>query len=307
MPDRGPMRALILLLALLAAAPACRAHSGSDEHGGWLWDPWLTIPLMLCLTVYLIGLYRLRRHRRHRPNPRQYRTVAYVVGWLTLAGALVTPFHALAEELFSFHMVEHEIVMAVSAPLLVAARPYGVLLWALPKGIRFWLAHTIRAPVLYPVWCWLIRPFNASLIHGAAIWLWHIPAVFDATVTSLTIHRWQHLSFLVTALIFWYSLAPVRRSGEAVWYVFFTMLHTSLLGALMALSPRVLYTQQTAHAAEWGLTALQDQQLAGMLMWIPAGTVYAGAALWFAARWIRSAPHDVARSLNATRNELGRP
>ena len=93
-------------------------------------------------------------------------------------------------------------------------------------------------------------------------------------------------AFLVTALLFWWSL--LRRSpGAAAGGLVLTMLHTSLLGALLALAPRVLYPAQTAAARLWGLSPLEDQQLAGLLMWVPAGTVYAGAALWFAARWIR--------------------
>ena len=91
----------------------------------------------------------------------------------------------------------------------------------------------------------------------------------------------------MSALLFWYSLLRTSRWGEGLWHLFFTMLHTSLLGALLALSPRVLYVAQTAHSLAWGLTPLEDQQLAGIFMWVPAGTVYAGAALFFAARWIR--------------------
>ena len=80
--------------------------------------------------------------------------------------------------------------------------------------------------------------------------------------------------------------------GAAVGHLFVTMLHTSVLGALMALAPRVLYAVQTQHALDWGLTPLEDQQLAGLIMWVPAGTIYAGAALAFAARWIRRSRAD---------------
>jgi len=141
--------------------------------------------------------------------------------------------------------------------------------------------------VIQRCWSWLTRPLNATLIHAVAIWVWHAPVLFDAAVTHELLHRLQHLSFLLSALFFWYSLLRTSRSGEGLWHLFFTMLHTSLLGALLALSPRVLYVAQTAHSLAWGLTALEDQQLAGIFMWVPAGTIYAGAALFFAARWIR--------------------
>ena len=246
----------------------------SDE----LLDGWIVVPLLLAIVLYSTGSVRVWR-------PTQ--ALAYFAGWLTLALALLSPFHSLAEHLFTWHMVEHEIIMAISAPLLVMGRPIGILLWGLPHTARLGLTHAARRPVIQRLWSWLTRPLNATLIHALAIWVWHAPALFDAAVTHELLHRLQHLSFLVSALLFWYSLLHTSRSGEALWHLFFTMLHTSLLGALLALSPRVLYLAQTAHSLAFGLTPLEDQQLAGIFMWVPAGTIYAGAALLFAARWIR--------------------
>jgi len=194
-------------------------------------------------------------------------------------------------------MIEHEIIMAVAAPLLVLARPLGVMLWSLPHWWRLSLLRATQINVVRCCWTWLVRPINATVIHGAAIWLWHWPALFDAAVMQISLHRWQHASFFVSALLFWYSLVGISRSGEAVWHLFFTMLHTSVLGALIAVAPRVLYSTQTAHSLAWGLTALEDQQLAGIFMWVPAGTIYAGAALAFAARWIRAREGDTASAL----------
>jgi cytochrome c oxidase assembly factor CtaG len=122
--------------------------------------------------------------------------------------------------------------------------------------------------------------------------------LFDAAVTNVVVHRLQHLSFFVTALLFWWSVMRRSDYGVGAFHLFVTMLHTSALGALMALSPRVLYGEQTLHSAEWGLTRLEDQQLAGVVMWVPAGTVYAGAALALTALWIsRASKHAV--TLNA--------
>ncbi len=243
-----------------------------------LLDGWIDVPLLVAVVLYGIGSVRVWQGAR---------ALAYFTGWLTLAIALLSPFHSLAEHLFTWHMVEHEIIMAVAAPLLVMGRPIGVLLWGLPHGVRLALTHAVRHTAIQRCWSWLTRPLNATLIHALAIWIWHAPALFDAAVTHEVLHRLQHLSFLVSALLFWYSLLRTSRSGEALWHLFFTMLHTSLLGALLALSPRVLYVAQTAHSLAWGLSPLEDQQLAGIFMWVPAGTVYAGAALFFAARWIR--------------------
>ncbi len=281
-------------IACLLHPVATLAHEGgasSHSTSAWTLDPWIIAPLMASLLIYLTGMRRL--WSRADPGSdagrraRSRQALAYAAGWLTLAATLISPFHWLGEHLFSCHMVEHEIIMAVAAPLLVAGRPLGILLWGLPRHMRLGLLRVLQRRPFQFCWKWLVRPVNATVIHGVVIWAWHVPGPFDAAVMNATLHRIQHVSFLASALLFWYSLMRTSRSGEAVWHLFLTMLHTSILGALIALSPRVLYTVQTADSLGWGLTALQDQQLAGLVMWIPAGTIYAGAALAFAVRWIR--------------------
>lgn len=135
-------------------------------------------------------------------------------------------------------------------------------------------------------WEWISRGTITTTLHAVAIWAWHAPVLFDAAVTNVTLHRLQHLSFFATAVLFWWSVLWRSDRGVAAWHLFVTMLHTSVLGALMALAPHVLYVAQTRVSEEWGMTPLEDQQLAGMVMWIPAGTVYVGAALALLALWI---------------------
>jgi putative membrane protein len=206
---------------------------------------------------------------------------------LTLAGALLSPLHWLGEHLFTFHMIEHEIVMAVSSPLIVFARPVGTLLWGLPGTARRVAGSVMHWPLVRGPWDWCTGATNATIIHGAAIWAWHMPVLFDAAVTNPALHRLQHLSFFATAILFWWAIVWRSDYGAAAWHLFATMIHTSILGALMALAPRVLYVAQTQTAMAWGLTPLEDQQLAGMIMWVPAGTIYAAAAMTMLALWIR--------------------
>jgi cytochrome c oxidase assembly factor CtaG len=213
--------------------------------------------------------------------------VFYCGGWLGLVGGLVSPLHWLGEHLFTFHMIEHEIIMAVSAPLLVLANPVGPMLWSLPHRLRVIAGRLMRRHNVTAAWKWLSDGTHATVLHGIAIWAWHAPVLFDAAVTNVVIHRLQHLSFFLTAVLFWWSVFRRSEAGAAAWHVFITMLHTSALGALMTLAPRVLYDAQTATSIAWGLTPLEDQQLAGIIMWIPAGTIYAGAALALAAAWIK--------------------
>lgn len=280
------------LLSLLLTTSTALAH-GAELHGdepSWTWDPWIVMPLTMLGLAYLAGCILLRfRTTANGRAIRRYQALAFFSGWLTLSGALVSPLHWLGEHLFTFHMIEHEILMAVSAPLLVLSRPIGTLLWSLPRRSRVSVGRWLRRPTVSLLWHWLSSGRNATLIHGLAIWAWHAPVLFDAAVGNVVLHRLQHLSFLVTAILFWWSVLCRSNAGVAAWHLFITMLHTSVLGALMALAPRVLYAAQTAAAAEWGLTPLEDQQLAGIIMWVPAGTIYAGAALALTTLWIRHA------------------
>jgi cytochrome c oxidase assembly factor CtaG len=276
---------------VLAAAPAF-AHEG-QTHGvalPWTFDAWIVTPLSISAVLYAVGTWHLAQ--RSNLRRRGWEHVFYVAGWLALAGALVSPLHWLGEHLFTFHMIEHEIVMAVATPLLIFSRPIGPLLWALPKPARLQLGALSQRRLWQTSWQTLTQPVTATTLHGITIWVWHLPALFDAAVENGVLHRLQHLSFFVTALLFWWTLVRRSKDGVAVAHLFITMLHTAVLGALMALAPRVLYTVQTQHALDWGLAPLEDQQLAGLIMWVPAGTAYAGAALIFAARWIRRSRAD---------------
>jgi len=266
---------------------AAWAHGGEDHGPGWTFDPWVVTPLLISLLLYASGTLRLWHRAGVGRGISRWRLAAYAAGWLSLAGALISPLHWYGERLFTLHMVEHEIVMAVSAPLLVLARPGGAFAWALPAGLRRPAWSLGRLPPLRWAWIALTAPVMATILHGVAIWIWHVPSLFDATVQHVGIHRLQHLSFLVTALLFWWALLWRCEPGTAAVHVILTMLHTGVLGALLTFAPRVLYEAQTAQSAICGLTPLEDQQLAGLVMWVPAGTVYAGAALAFLALWLR--------------------
>ncbi len=280
------MRALAAIAFVVSMSPLpAFGHSGAPEQTmSWTFDPWIVAPLTALCVLYLVGSFALRRRTAQPPGLKE---ALYWGGWLSLAASLISPLHWLGERLFTFHMIEHEIIMAISAPLLVLANPVGPLLWGLPHRLRVAAGRAMRQEAISRSWRWLTRGTQATLLHGIAIWAWHAPVLFDDAVTDAALHRLQHLSFFLSAILFWWSVFRRSEAGVAAWHVFVTMLHTSVLGALMALSPRVLYGAQTASSASWGLTPLEDQQLAGIIMWVPAGTIYAGAAIALAAIWIR--------------------
>ena len=286
--DAGPVVGAIAGLIVGLAPGEALAHGDyRNLIAAWTFDPWIVIPLLLSGGLYVLGTVRLWRHAGTGRGIHPWQVGCYGVGWLLLAGALVSPLHWMGEHLFTAHMVEHEIIMACAAPLLALARPVGAFLWALPASMRRRLGRPGRQKHIRAAWTVLTSPLPATIWHGAVIWFWHAPIMFDAAVASLLVHRLQHVTFLVSALAFWWALVRRCDRGSAVFHLFATMIHTTLLGALMVMAPHVLYLRQTVDSLQWGLTPLEDQQLAGLVMWVPAGTVYAGAALACAALWIR--------------------
>jgi putative membrane protein len=187
-------------------------------------------------------------------------------------------------------MAQHELLMVVAAPLLVLGRPLVPFLWALPMSWRRTAGNWSAAGPVRRLWELLTLPLVAWAMHAVAIWLWHAPGLYQASVRGEGMHALQHVSFLATALLFWWALLRGRegRLGRpsAVLYLFTTALHTTVLGALLTFSARVWYPVYDWSTAPWGLTPLEDQQLAGLIMWVPAGLVYLIAALAIAATWL---------------------
>ncbi len=251
----------------------------------WSWEPAIVLPLAILLAVYGVGAVRRKSFHVLR-----WRHASFLAGWLSLFFALTSPIHELGEQLFSAHMLQHEILILVSAPLIAAAHPGATCLWAFaPRqrgNIGRWVHGVEQAgPIQF-----LSTPLIAWLLEAAALWIWHIPALYEATLTSDWIHAAQHLSFFLTAVIFWSALYGVGRSamgyGAAIFYVFGTAVHCSALGALLTFSTILWYPAYAETTARWGLTALQDQQLGGVIMWVPSGVVFIVIALPLFAKWL---------------------
>jgi putative membrane protein len=283
-------------LVFPALAPVAAAHEVGASHAiapvtwsTWSFEPGVVIGLALIAWLYARGLRRLRSMGRAR---RRFRREAryFSAGWIVLALALVSPLHPLGSELFSAHMLQHELLMVVAAPLLVLGRPPLVFFCALPKPVGRGALAVVRAGGGDHVWHWLIDPLPAWVLHTAVLWIWHVPALFEATLDSELMHAAQHISFLGAALLFWHALLRGRRrwmeAGTGVLYLFTTALQSGALGALITFSSRPWYPRYLATAPAWGFTGMQDQQLGGLIMWVPAGLVYVVAGLVIFARWL---------------------
>jgi len=287
---------------MMSGAPAS-AHAGHNHAAtGSLGEPWVVALLAISIALYATGVVRLWRHAHLGAGITRVRALAFVGGWATLLIALCSPVDALSGELFSVHMVQHELLMVAAAPLLVLGRPLATWTWALPMSARVAAGGWTRSSIVRTPWEVITHPLGAFVIHAAALWLWHVPTLFEAALANAGIHALQHASFLFSALLFWWAvLAPAdvrMRDGVAILYLFGTMLHTGALGALLTVSTNAWYPGATNPAS--GLSAMEDQQIGGLIMWIPAGTVYVAAALWLMARWLAGSGARNARYASIT-------
>ena len=204
------------------------------------------------LGLYLLGVRRLWA-KAGRGRGISFTDVAsFMLGWITLGVALLSPLHHAAERLLWAHMLQHELLMVLAAPLLVLGRPLEA--WS--------RVVALRVPRL------LSDPFLACALHAVAVWMWHAPTLYAAALGSEWLHFAQHASVFISAAIFWWAVFAGRPLASMA-LLLATLMHIGALGFLMAFSPAPWYPGYT----------LEDQRLAGLLMWIPAGTVYPVAAL----------------------------
>jgi cytochrome c oxidase assembly factor CtaG/cytochrome c2 len=230
---------------------------------------------------------------------RSWEAWCFLGGWSALALALLSPVHALGESLFSAHMVQHELLMVVAAPLLVLGRPMLAFLWAMPVSWRRAVGRWARGGVVRGVWGALARPSSAWVIQAVVLWGWHLRGPFEAALRWDSVHALEHLAFLGAALLFWWVPLHGRGArmarGGGVIYFFTTALHTTVLGAFLTFAPTPWYTAYGARGAAWGLSPLADQQLAGLVMWVPAGIAYLVAGLAMVAASMRESGRRAVR------------
>jgi putative membrane protein len=279
----------------MTGLPLLLLHEGAplaphDFWSAWSLEPAVLAGLGVAAALYARGMARLRTRSR-RVAVRRREAAAFWSGWIALAAALVSPLHPLGEALVSGHMVQHELIMALAAPLLVLGRPLVVSLWGLPPRWRRTLGGWIGA--LRPFWRALLRIEVAWALHALAIIGWHLPGLYQRTVDSDLVHSLQHTSFLLTALLFWWSVLPGAalrgQHGQAILSLFGTMVYTGGVGALLTLGSVLWYPAYGEAAPLWGLTPLEDQQLAGLVMWVPGGMAYVLATAWLVIDWLRAA------------------
>lgn len=291
------MNMLFIILSVgIAFSQEAEAHGLADiQPLPWVWtfEPWVLACLLASAYGYGKGVLRLWRKAGIGHGVSRSQAACFSFGWLALGVALCSPIDTLSGWLFSAHMLQHEILMIIAAPLIVAGRPLGACAWALPESCRHRLHFATHMRWLRLGWLWLTAPLSAWWLHALALWLWHIPALFQAALRNEGIHVLQHASFFLSALLFWWAVINGMHTAQRGWsmlLVFTTMLHTAALGTLLTLSTAIWYPAYLRPTTALGLDLLEDQQLGGLIMWVPASLAYLLVALFISLRWLLPQP-----------------
>ncbi len=246
----------------------------------WPFDPWLLAALGLTAGVYLRGWLSLRR--RDGVGRWQTRQLLCFLGGLgAVFLALGSPVEAFAPLLLQIHMAQHLLLMMAAPPLLWLGEPFVPLLRGLPREVRtYWVAPVFRWPPARRAFGFLTRPGPAFVAFSAATWLWHWPAGYELALRSNGWHYVQHVCFLVAGLLFWYPVVrpfPARPRWSP-WvlfpYLILADVQNTVLSALLTFSGHVLYPYYEEVPRLNGLSALDDQAAAGLLMWVPGSVAY---------------------------------
>lgn len=282
------------------------AHQlGTTWWQHWTFEPVTVVLLVLGAALYVVGLRNAWAQAGRGAGIRAWQAAAFAGGMICLAVAQISPLAWLSDVLFSAHMTQHEILMLIAAPLLVLGQPLLAVLWAVPRARRAAVAAAFRGPAFSRAWHTLTGPLAVFLLHAVALWVWHIPVLFEAALANEAVHFLQHMCFLLTAALFWWGMVYGRYGrmgyGVAILYVFLTALHNTVLGALLTIAPSTWYPSYDLMAVRWQVDALADQQLAGLIMWVPSGVAFLVVGLALTAAWLGESERRVALGSTATR------
>ncbi|HMF17656.1 MAG TPA: cytochrome c oxidase assembly protein [Gemmataceae bacterium] len=263
----------------------------------WPFDPGLLLGLGLAAIIYLRGWRVLRRRHPERWGTGQ--ATAFLSGLTAVYLALASPIEPFSFFFLEIHMVQHLVLMMAAPPLIWLGAPLFPFLFGLPAAIRtYWIAPCFRWAPLRRFFRFLAHPVTAWLLFVSATWFWHIPVLYEAALRSNGWHYLQHLTFLLTGLIFWHPvIRPYpSRPRWSRWllfpYLILADLQNTVLAALLTFSDRVLYPHYAQVPRLGGLTALDDQATAGVIMWVPGSLVFLLPLFWIAISWLSAGAQD---------------
>jgi cytochrome c oxidase assembly factor CtaG len=277
----------------------------------WEWRPEVILALGSLGAVYGLGWWRLRR-RGHRRLANGWRLAAYLGGLGALALALLSAVDTLQEQLFAMHMVQHKLLTMAAPPLLLLGNPLPFFLWGMPAGFRRAVGRPLARETLFRRGLRrLTAPWAAWALFVVTLWLWHMPAAYDAALRYEFLHDVEHFAFFWTSLLFWWHVtgaAPrVHGSfgyGLRITYVLAALAQNEILGMSIAFAREPLYPYYATAPRLWGLSALDDQKLGGTIMWVVGGEMYVDTVIVLLARLLRQ---EEKRAVRAAAHSLFNP
>ncbi|HKG38744.1 MAG TPA: cytochrome c oxidase assembly protein [Conexibacter sp.] len=260
-----------------------------SPDASWTFAPGVIIALALYLGVYLVRWKRARTPDEPHP-PSVGRLLAFVTGIVVLVAALCSPIDRLGEQILAMHMVQHVLLLDV-APILLILGLTKVLLRPATRRIH-WVEQRVG---------WLALPIFAVVLYTAAMWIWHIPALYDAAAEHAGIHVLEHLSFTLAGFLYWWHLlSPVstrlRREGTTpIVYMLSTKITVGFLGILLTFAPNAIFSYYTNQPHYWGLDPDADQALAGVIMAIEQSIVMGIALVFLFTRMLAQSEREEQR------------
>ncbi|HLH91994.1 MAG TPA: cytochrome c oxidase assembly protein [Xanthobacteraceae bacterium] len=241
---------------------------------------WNTDPVLITALLGIGAAYAWGCRGTGAPSPSE--RGLFGAGLAITAAALISPLCNLSVALFSARVTQHIVLTLVAAPLVVLGRPDKA--WAGIAGTHIRAACEGRHAMTL-----------AGVAFAAAMWTWHLPGPYDATLQNNYVYWTMHVTTFGSALLLWHQLflRQAERPAAALLVGFGTAMQMSLLGAVLTLAPRALFAVHFGTTSPWGLSPLQDQQLGGLIMWVPGGLLFTAYALVTLALWLGDAREPV--------------
>ncbi|MEZ4870353.1 MAG: cytochrome c oxidase assembly protein [Caldilineaceae bacterium] len=258
----------------------------------WRWD--ILLVLAIFATLYTTGWWRLRKRSKQTKLANRARLAAYWGGLITLAVALMSPIDPLGGQLFFMHMVQHLLTIMVAAPLLWLGAPFPFLLWGLPKRARTIATQQFRRnSPLRSILVTLTQPAVSWLFFIAIYVGWHDPNFYDLALVHPWVHDLEHITFFASAMLLWWHVigAGPHLHSAPIWgriAMLIGIIPANMgIGIIIATADKVIYSYYATVPHIWGFTAVEDQSLAGVIMWIPGSMMLILAVLLLLSQALR--------------------
>jgi putative membrane protein len=293
------------LMAIMLCPSFAFAHSvpGSEAFSWYEWPitPGITLMTVLTVAFYLNGI---RRRISGQVTVSATQCASFLLGVLAVYLSIQSPVDVLAERVFYIHQIQHILLRALGPVLIILGTPLPAMVRGIPSSLKGkTLTPIVRSVPVQKLYAFLIHPAVASFMFIAVLYIWQIPSLHNLALEDRTVHDAMHISLLVTGLFFWWLMLDPRPSqghlsvGTRIVVVAAIIVPNSILGAVIFFYTDVLYTGYDQLHGTWGISALTDQQIGGLIMWIPGAMMNVIVALVLLRRWIHMRPRQPVRQV----------